>query len=232
VPRYRASVTASPDRQLASARIPRPITSIVTGALAIVVIILTAWLAKTSGSQRRQTGLVTWFNDPPQPIATVFAVVNPLLRPAPLIIIAVALFGWVLISAGRTSRRWEVLRATTIALVLAELMAQVMKHAANQSRPLAVIPGLDKHGYPQEPRGNAYPSAHTAVVVALVAALWPWLSWPQRAVGVTIAVLVALNRLYIGAHWPIDVIGGGAVGLLAATMAWLIAYRWPIRTRS
>jgi undecaprenyl-diphosphatase len=70
------------------------------------------------------------------------------------------------------------------------------------------------------------------VVVAVVSALWPWLSWPQRAVGLTIAVLVALNRLYIGAHWPIDVIGGAAIGLLADAIAWLIAYRWPFFGRA
>jgi undecaprenyl-diphosphatase len=169
---------------------------------------------------------------PPQPIAAVFAIVNPFLRPVPLILLGVALLGWVLLRAGYTSRRWEVLRATTIALVLAELMAQVMKYLASQSRPLAVIPALDTHGYPRQPFGNAYPSAHTAVVVAVVSALWPWLSWPQRAVGLTIAVLVALNRLYIGAHWPIDVIGGAAIGLLADAIAWLIAYRWPFFGRA
>lgn len=229
--RQRASVTAQRDGRQRTARIPRPITSIVTGAGAVVVIIVTAWAATSPGSQGRQTDLVTWFNHPPQPIAAVFAIVNPFLRPVPLILLGVALLSWVLLSARYASRRWEVLRATTIALVLAELMAQVMKHLASQSRPLTVIPGLDTHGYPREPFGNAYPSAHTAIVLALVSALWPWLSWPQRAIGLTLAVLVALNRLYIGAHWPIDVIGGAAIGLLAGAIAWLIAYRWPVRGR-
>jgi undecaprenyl-diphosphatase len=230
--RQRASVTKQSDRRPQTARIPRPVTSIGTAAGAVVIISLTAWAATSPGSHRRQTDLVTWFNDPPQPIAAVLAVVNPFLRPAPLILLSVALLGWVLLSARCASRRWEVLRATTIGLVLAELMAQVMKHLASQPRPLAVIPGLDTHGYPREPFGNAYPSAHTAIVVAVVSALWPWLSRPQRAVGLTVAVLVPLNRLYIGAHWPIDVMGGAAIGLLAAAIAWLIAYRWPLPSRA
>jgi membrane-associated phospholipid phosphatase len=108
------------------------------------------------------------------------------------------------------------------------LTAQIGKHAANQPRPLEVLPGIDDHGYPIQPHGNAFPFAHTAVV-GLVAGLWPWMHWPQRIFGLTGAGLVATNRLYIGAHWPIDVLGSAAIGLFAASIAWLIAAAWPIR---
>ena len=40
-----------------------------------------------------------------------------------------------------------------------------------------------------------------------------------------LVVLIPLNHVYIGAHWPIDLAGGAAVGLLAATITWLIAAR-------
>lgn len=40
-------------------------------------------------------------------------------------------------------------------------------------------------------------TATVAVVVALVTALWPRLTWTQRVVGVVVAVLVTLNRLHI-----------------------------------
>jgi undecaprenyl-diphosphatase len=106
-----------------------------------------------------------------------------------------------------------------------------MKHLADQPRPLAVISGLDTHGYPTSPHGNAYPSAHTAMVVAAVCALWPWMSRLQRIVSLAFAVLVACNRIYIGAHWPMDVVGGAAIGLFAGATAWLVATRWPIRDR-
>ena len=120
------------------------------------------------------------------------------------------------------------MRALVIALALAELVAQVMKDLANQPRPLAVIAGLDTHGYPVEPHGNAYPSAHTALFVGAACALWPWMRWPQRIIGVAIALLVACNRIYIGAHWPVDVVGGFAIGMFAGAITWLVATRWPI----
>ena len=57
-------------------------------------------------------------------------------------------------------------------------------------------------------------------------------TWPQRVVGVATAAAVALNRLYIGAHWPVDVVGGAAIGLLSGCVCWLVAARWPIRRGS
>ena len=47
-------------------------------------------------------------------------------------------------------------------------------------------------------------------------------------IALTLAVLVACNRIYIGAHWPLDVVGGAAIGLLAGTITWLIATRRPV----
>jgi undecaprenyl-diphosphatase len=145
-----------------------------------------------------------------------------------LVAVSVLLFGWILIAAPAAAQRLEQLRALIIALTLSELTAQVMKRMAQQPRPQSVIPGLDTHGYPTDPLGDAYPSAHTAMVVAAVSALWPWMRWPQRGVAFLFAALVACNRLYIGAHWPVDVVGGAAIGLLAGTVTWLVAARWPV----
>ena len=49
-----------------------------------------------------------------------------------------------------------------LSFVLCELITQVLKRLADQPRPTASIPGLDVHGYPKDPFGNAYPSAHTS----------------------------------------------------------------------
>jgi len=210
--------------------VPGHVAAGVVASLSVIMILTSYWLAVQPGATSVQTGFMKWINDPPPPLGTVLAVTNSLFRPAPLTVIALILFGWMMFTA-RGNSRWEVLRAMVISLALAEVVAQILKQTAAQDRPTASIPGLDVHGYPKDPYGNAYPSAHTSVVVALVTALWPWLTWPQRVVGVTVAVLVALNRLYIGAHWPVDVVGGAAIGLLSGAVCWLVAARWPIDRR-
>ena len=208
--------------------LPTPVLRRTLATASAVVVVSTYWMALQPGADEAQTAFVTWVNDPPQPFGTVLAATNSLLRPVPLTVVAIALVGWVMVTA-RGSARWEALRALALGYALSELITQVLKRLADQPRPTATIPGLDVHGYPKDPYGNAYPSAHTAVTVGLVTALWPWLTWPQRTVGVAVAVLVALNRLYIGAHWPVDVLGGAAVGLLSGSLCWLVAARWPIR---
>jgi membrane-associated phospholipid phosphatase len=204
------------------------LTSAVVGALSLVTVGVTAWLATRRGAEQAQTDVVVWFNHPPQPFAAVFALVTPLFRPVPLTVLAIVLGGWVLLAAGDAVQRLEVARALALSLLIAEVLAQVMKRIASQPRPTALIPGLDVHGYPQDPWGNAYPSARTALVVATVCALWPWMRWSARIAGAALAILVPLNRIYIGAHWPVDIIGGAAIGLLAAAMCWAVASRRPL----
>jgi membrane-associated phospholipid phosphatase len=207
---------------------PAPVRSWLVAAASAVVVGATYWMALQPGADEAQTAVVRWINDPPPPFGAVLAATNSLFRPVPLAVVALALFAWIMVTA-RGSARWEVLRAMVIGFALAELVTQVLKRVADQARPTASIPGLDVHGYPKDPYGNAYPSAHTSVAVGLVAALWPWLTRPQRAAGATVALLVALNRLYIGAHWPVDVIGGAAIGVFAGAVCWLVAARWPVR---
>ena len=222
------AVERTGDRALAP---PAPSRSWALVTASVLVVAATYWLALRPGADAAQTDLVRWMNDPPAPFGTVLAVTNSLFRPVPLTVLVAAFAGWILVTA-RGGRRWEVVRAALVSLAVSELVTQVLKRVADQPRPTATIPGLDVHGYPKDPYGNAYPSAHTAVAVGLVAALWPWLTRPQRAVGVVVALLVALNRLYIGAHWPVDVVGGAAIGLLSGALCWLVAARWPIRSGS
>src|SRR4051794_22396789 len=208
-------------------RLPTPRTSSIIAVLSVATILVSAWLAGRPSAYEAQTPFVVWLNHPPQPLGALFALVNPLFRPVPLLVLAVLLAGWVLLTAGPVGRL-ECLRALAGALLVAELLAQTLKRVVDQPRPTAVIPRLDVHGYPHDPWGHAYPSAHTSVVVAAVAALWPWMNRSQRTAGLAVAILVPLNRVYIGAHWPVDVVGGVAIGLLAATVTWLVAMRWPI----
>jgi undecaprenyl-diphosphatase len=213
-------------------RLPTRATALMIGAAAVVAIGVTAWLATSSGAETAQTGMVRWFNDPPRPASWVLALTNPLLRPVPLVLVSAVLLGCVALTAGSRSSRLEIARAAVIAVLTAEVGAQILKRVADQARPFEVIEGLDSHGYPRDPIGHAYPSAHTAIVVAGVAGLWPWMRTWQRILGIAFALAVALNRLYIGAHWPIDVLGGAAVGMVGAVIAWLTTERWPLSGRS
>ena len=75
------------------------------------------------------------------------------------------------------------------------------------------------------PRGNGYPSSHTAVAIAVVVGAWPWLNLPWKVGGVAAATAIGLNRMYVGAHFPLDVVGGVAVGLVSGGFVHVVD-RW------
>jgi undecaprenyl-diphosphatase len=49
--------------------------------------------------------------------------------------------------------------------------------------------------------------------------------------GVTLTVLIGLSRIYLGVHWPTDVMAGWALGTAWAALWWLIAWQLQRRGR-
>ena len=68
---------------------------------------------------------------------------------------------------------------------------------------------------------NSFPSGHASVFFALATAIflsskkWSYYFFAG-------AVLVGLGRIYVGVHWPTDILGGIAVGILSALIVWKI----------
>ncbi len=104
-----------------------------------------------------------------------------------------------------------------------------MKLVVDRGRPPAYLSDVLFHGYPTDPRGTGYPSSHTAVTVAVVVGAWPWLNRPWRVGGVVAAAAIGLNRMYVGAHFPLDVLGGVAVGLVSGGIVLVVALQLPRR---
>lgn len=79
------------------------------------------------------------------------------------------------------------------------------------------------------PGANSFPSGHTSFVVALVIALAFALGvtghlrrWAV-VVGGLLVVCVAFARMYLGLHWPTDVVAGLFFGLGTALLLWPLA---------
>jgi undecaprenyl-diphosphatase len=66
------------------------------------------------------------------------------------------------------------------------------------------------------PTGSSYPSTHAAVATAMMGVIAADGSVPLRLTSGALSAFVAGSRVYVGVHYPSDVVGGMGIGLLLA----------------
>ncbi len=94
------------------------------------------------------------------------------------------------------------------------IAADVVRRLVVRGRPATLLDAVHLRHAPAH--GLGFVSGHVAVVTTLAVIAWPYLGRRWRAVVVVAAVLVALARVYVGAHFPLDVLGGAGLGLAVA----------------
>lgn len=139
---------------------------------------------------------------------------------------------WIVLSLGmlipKSTRKAGA--AALCAMVLGLLATNVtIKPLVQRARPWTILP-IQPLVLERDP--NSFPSGHTCAAFA-AGLVWaralPWKA--ARAAAVAMAVLMGLSRLYVGVHFPADVLAGAVIGSLCAWAAWkLVENRWPPHT--
>ena len=138
-----------------------------------------------------------------------------------LVLVVVAL-AWKANPVRQEAIRSALLGLTSLAVTGALVVG--IKHLVRAPRPLQLL-GPEQVRELREPlRLMSFPSGHSAAAAALAmwasrqpsvgTRRWPWL----------LALLVGLSRVYVGAHWVTDVVGGWLLGVATAA---LVDWAWP-----
>jgi membrane-associated phospholipid phosphatase len=112
-------------------------------------------------------------------------------------------------------RQWWVAVAMLGAVVLKLVGERVVKEIVQRSRPGSTIGDITVRG-DVSAHGLSFVSGHAVIVTAVAGLLtpilpgrWKWLPW-------VFVVLNGVTRIYVGAHNPLDIVGGVGLGLVIA----------------
>ncbi len=91
------------------------------------------------------------------------------------------------------------------------------KHLVGRGRPAAHLAGVRVRGEAQT--GLGYPSGHAAVSLSLAVVATGTADASIQVAAIGVAAITGAARMYVGAHLPLDVVGGFAIGVMAAEIA-------------
>lgn len=146
----------------------------------------------------------TWLHDMPRVVD--YAVWLPMQAGSAWAPPVIAVIGW------RLTHSW---RPTVGALVAGWggwWLAKAVKAQVERGRPSAALPDAVVRDTAVT-EGLGFVSGHSTVAFACAAVLSPYLPRRWRVVAYGLATMVGFSRVVVGAHLPLDVVGGAALGL-------------------
>ncbi len=125
------------------------------------------------------------------------------------------------------TRRWRTMAIFLGAIVGASVLDVVLKLSFHRARP-QIVPHLTQVDTGSFPSGHAMISAATYLTVgALLVSSQSSRGARLYVLGLSVAItlLIGLSRLYLGVHWPSDVVAGWSAGAAWALLFWIVARR-------
>ncbi len=106
-----------------------------------------------------------------------------------------------------------------VAYLVDALFVGSIKAWLDMPRPLMVLGPAAVHVIGPPLLWRSFPSGHSAFAFSVMASLSPGAHWALRGLLVVFALWVAWSRIAVGAHFPVDVLGGALIGVASAWLA-------------
>jgi len=104
----------------------------------------------------------------------------------------------------------------------------ILKEGIDRGRPADMLAEFHRRSVET---GAGFPSGHTTIATVISLTLLPYLPKKLRWLPFVWIGLVALSRIYLGVHLPLDVFGGFFVGLLVVSVVRIMPQSWKVLFR-
>jgi uncharacterized membrane protein YbhN (UPF0104 family)/membrane-associated phospholipid phosphatase len=204
LPRQRDDVREADAVKVRAARPPavrlrRDAVLLVGGA---VVLLVSAQFVHRNSVAGWERGIFRLVNDT---VTVPFVLIWPIMQLGNIVTVPVTAV------VAALTRRFRLAAAILVGGGATYYLAKVVKHYVIRARPPELLSDVNIHGTAAQ--GLGYVSGHAGVVALIATVAACYLGRRARWAVFGVAGLVCLLRLYVGAHLPLDVVGGAALGV-------------------
>jgi undecaprenyl-diphosphatase len=126
-----------------------------------------------------------------------------------------------LAAAAALLRRFRLAAALAAAALLKPSLEAVVKTLVQRDRPAETVSDVILRGN-SAAHGLSFPSGHAMVIFAITVLVVPYLKGWWKVLPWALAAAVCLSRMYLGAHFPLDVVAGAGLGMLIGSVLNLV----------
>lgn len=164
--------------------------------------------------------LFLWINATPDTpgwlISLAIFIAKDLIAVVPVLIVAMWFWG----AQSQVKSQRELVLKTAIALAYGMAISWCIGNLYPHPRPFVIGFG---HQFLAHTPSDSYPSNHGTIIFTFAIAFLCWHRAWSGAVLMLAGILIAWSRIFLGVHWPLDMLGGLLLGMLSclfAQVAW------------